>query len=373
MLNSQGSINESLQWYVMLNPHPQLLDFQLQRENIRQHAQREAGLPLLEYFIPYCFLKHQSGNTNGNKTDIVENANNLRQDFHDFVFIHSTKRQIDQLVESEWNKSMRSRLRYYRDRCGRDVIISDEEMNTLISVFSELRLRFSFGLPVQDLGPDVKVQIRKEGSFQGQTARIIEVKHTANGISLKLGIPMFNGMKELKLSGLTLEDIQAEDITTDIIGTLYFQDKEKALTDILEHRVKHTETDETRHQDNTMLNNTFLYSYVTINDPLLSARFHALMLICATLRFDRESVKILIQRVKTQLESDTAFPPETLAWLNFSLYISTRDADYRTAGKQCIQQHPNTASSTLRRLMSLVCLMRSKRKRKKLHSSNIQH
>lgn len=365
MFNSQGSTNESLQWYVMLNSHPQLLDFQLQRDNIRQRVNKDESLPLLEYFIPYCFLKRQSGNTNGNVTDTVENANNLRQDFHDFIFVHSTKCQIERLLNSEWNKSMRSRLRYYRDRSGREVIITDAEMNTLIAVFSELRLRFSFGLPVQDLGPDVKVQIRKEGSFQGRTARIIEVKHTADGISLKLGIPMFNGLKELKLSDLTLADIQTEGVTTDIIGTLFIQDRENALTDILERRVRHTETDETRYQDTTMLNNTFLYSYVTVNDSFLSARFHALMLICATLRFDRENVKILVQSVKEQIESDTSFPSETQAWLNSSLYISTRDADYRTSAKQCIRLNPDTASSTLRRLMSLICLMRSKRKRKK--------
>ena len=357
--------NESLRWYVMLNHHPHVLDLQLQRENARRRLDREEGLPLLEYFIPFCFLTRLSEKANKGQVENIENVNNLRQDFHNYVFIHATRQQILHLMGSEWNNSMRSRLRYYRDRCGREVTISDTEMNTLIAVFSELRLRFSLGLPVQDLGPDVKVQIRKEGSFQGQTARIIEVKHTANGISLKLGIPMFNGLKELKLSGLTLADIQTENVTTDIIGTLFIQDRENALTDILERRVRHKETDETRYQDTTMLNNTFLYSYVTVNDPFLSACFHALMLICATLRFDRESVKILVQTVKEQLESDTAFSWETEAWLNASLYISTRDADYRTAAKQCVRQYPNTASSALRRLISLICLMRSKRKRKK--------
>ena len=334
---------DSPRWYVMLNHHPQVLDFQLQRENVRRRLERHEGLPLLEYFIPYCFLTHLSEKEHSGEKENVAMANSLRQDFHDFVFIHATYWEITQLMDSEWNQAMRSKLRHYRDRRGREVTITEEEKNNLISIFSELRIRFSFGLPVQDIGPNINVRIRKEGSFQGQTARIIEVKHTANGISLKLGISLFNGMKELKLHNFTLQDIQAENTPNDIIGTLFVQDKEQILTDILLRRVRHTETEETRCQDATLLNHTFLYSYVTINDTILSARFLALMLICATLRFDRENVKILTERVCAQLD--------------------TRDADYRTAGKQCVQQHPECASDTLRRLMSAVVTMHSKRKR----------
>lgn len=356
-------VNDGARWYVMLNHHPQVLDFQLQRENVRRRLERHEGFPQLEYFIPYCFLTHLSEKKHvGEKANLVM-ANSLRQDFHDFAFIHATQKEIAQLMDSEWNQAMRSKLRHYRDRRGREVTITEEEKNNLINIFSELRIRFSFGVPVKDLGPNINVQIRKEGSFQGQTARIIEVKHTGEGISLKLGISMFNGMKELTLHNFTLQDIQAEDTPTDIIGTLFVQDKEQILTDILLRRVRHSETEETRRQDATMLNHTFLYSYVTINDAFLSARFLALMLICATLRFDRENVKVLSQSVREQLNSGLSFPPDTLAVLNFSLYIATRDADYRTAGKQCVQQHPECVSDTLRRLMSAVVTMHSKRKR----------
>lgn len=357
--------NKTFRWYVMLHPNPQLLDLQLQRENVRRSLLRQDDLPLLEYFIPFCFLSRLSEKENRKEADRVEEANNLREDFHDFAFLHATQRQIVLLMDSEWNHAMRGRLRHYRDRQWREVIITEEEKNNLIAVFSELRIRFSIGLPVPDLGPDVKVKVRKEGSFRGQTARIIEVKHTSDGIFLKLGIPMFNGMKELKLSDLTLEDIQAENVPDDIIGTLFVQDKERLLTDIFERRVKHTETDETCQQDAVTLNHTFLYSYVAINDAFLSARFQALMLICATLRFDRESVKALVRNVREHLNSGIAFPPDTEAWLNISLYIATRDADYRTAGKQCVRQHPECASESLRRLVSLACNLHSKRKRAK--------
>lgn len=359
--------NTTLRWYVMLSGNPRLLEIQLQRENARRYEHQEEELPMLEYFIPYCFLTRQTEREESRLAADIEYANSLREDFHDFAFIHATRRQIALLGDSDWNRTMRSRLCHYRDRQWREVTITEEEKDNLIAVFSEQRIRFSIGLPVADIGPDVKVQVRRKGSFEGQTARIIEVKHTADGISLKLGIPVFNGMKELTLQDFTLEDIQAEGVTEDIIGELFIRETEKTLTGILERRVKHKETDETRRQDATELNHTFLYSYVSISDRNLSAHFRALMLLCATLRFDRESVKALTESVREQMGSSAKtkakYSPEVLAVMNFSLYIATRDADYRTAGKECVRQHPECTTDTLRRLMSLSGLLRSKRKR----------
>lgn len=347
----------------MLHKNPQLIDLQLQRENVRRRHDAEAGLPQLEYFIPFCFLTRLSEKIDESRTEEIAQANQLREDFHDFVFIHATRQQIAHLTDGDWNSAMRSHLHHYRDVRHRAVFITETEKDHLISIFAERRLRFSIGLPVPNLGPDVKVEIRKEGTFKGRIARIIEVRHTPGGISLKLGLPMFNGMKELKLPDFTLADIQAQDATAEIIGTVFVQDCEKKLTDILERRVRHTETDQTRSQDATTLNHTFLYSCIAIHDPQVSARFHALMLICATLRFDRESLRALTTVVRDHLTQGHDFPSDLQALLNFALYIATRDADYRTAGKQCLHQHPDCATDTLRRLMSLVGSLRSKRKR----------
>lgn len=358
--------DKTLHWFVMLHRNPKLLDLQLQRENVRRSWSHD-GQPLLEYFIPFRFLTHLPEKEGRGDARDVAHTNNLRNDFHDFVFIHTTRRQITQFLDSEWNHAMRHRLRHYRDIHYREVIISDEEKDHLIRIFSERRIRFSIGLPVPNLGPDVQVQICKEGAFCGQTARILEVKHTTDGICLKLGISMFNGMKELKLSNIKLQDIQIEGEPDDIIGPLFVQNTEETLLDILERRVKHTGTDETLSQDATMLNHIFLYSYVTINDVSLSAHFLSLMLICATLRFDRDSVSALTPHVRALLTSGIKFTPAIIATLNFALFIATRDADYRTAGRQCVQQHPNHSTPSLRRLMSLISPLRGKRKHSRKH------
>ncbi len=363
--HADGQSADKMYWFVMQHWDPQMINLQLQRENVRRRETDSEGLPQLEYFIPYCFLSRIRKKDNESQNAEIEAANHLRGDFHRFVFIHTTKKEIEQLVNSPWNQGTQYRLCHYKDCERHDVTITDEEKDNLIKIFSERKIRFSIGLPVADLGPDVIVQVCKEGSFKGKMARVIEVQHTADGISLKLGIPLFNGLQELKLQDLTLEDIKAkEETTSDIIGTLFVQNTEKTLVDILERRVKHNETDETRLHDATALNHTFLYSYVAVHDLNLSAHFLSLMLICASLRFDQDSIKALIARVKSCLKGDVKFPPDVLAIMNFSLYIATRDANYRTEGKQLVQQNPECIENSLRRLMSIVGVMRSRRKRK---------
>ena len=349
-----------LRWYVMLHGNPQLVDFQLKRENmIRQSRQGET--PLLEYFIPFCFLSHIADNDNEQLSASIRESNNLREDFHDFIFIHTTEDSIAALLDSDWNKSMRNRLRHYRDIEKHIVIVTSDEMDLLIRLFSERRIKFSIGLPVTDIGPDMNVVITQKGLFNGKDARVISVKHTADGISLTLGISMFGGTKELKLSDMTLSNIQTETTSKDIIGLRFIQEAEQTLLDILSRRLNHKETDDTRREDMHMLNHLFLYSYVSISDVALSARFLSLMLICATLRFDKGSSRELAKQAQALLIHNKSQTPAIRAYLNLALYLATRNADYRTAGKQLIQQHPDDNPS-LRRLLSLVRRLRSMRK-----------
>lgn len=354
-------------WYVMQNANPKLVDFQLKRENaLRQQA--KGGKPLqLKYFIPFCFLPHTSEKENEKQVKAVEEANSLRDDLHDFVFIHATQRGIAKLLDREWNRSMRCRLYHYRDLQRKTVTISDEDMNKLISAFSERRIRFSIGIPVVNIGPDVEVQVIKDGKFKGQTARVIKVRPTTNGIFLlELGVKMFNGRKELKLHDMTTDDVQSKESAKELVGSRLVRETEASLLGIISRRVNHKETADSQKEDAVTLNHLFLYSYLTVGDFSLNARFLSLMLICATLRYDKDSTKVILQQVEGIMQEHKDLTPDILAYLNFSLYIATRDARYRTAGKQCVQQHPSEcASESLHRLMALVGRMHSKRDRTK--------
>lgn len=353
-------IEESQEWFVMLHGNPQLIDFQLRREKGLRQLRRES----IDYFIPFSFLSRIVDAAGKYPEEEVSEVNCLRQDFHDFVFVRTTRSSLESLLRSTWNRSMHHRLRHYRDYSHRVVTLSDEEMKHLINIFSERRIKFSIGLPTPDVYVGEMVHITQEGAFCGHRAKVIGVKHTAEGISLTLGISVFADTKELKLKGIKLSAIRSDRSTGDIIDDRFLNDAESALTDILSRRVYHKETDESNRQDAITLNNIFIYSYLVINDAAMAARFLALMLVCASLRYDKGSTDALSDRARVLLDSDTPLPADIQAYLNFALYVATLHPDYRDAGKQCVQAHPELATDSLRHLMSIVKNIRIRRKPK---------
>lgn len=365
-----GKLDDTVNhWYVMLHRNPQLVDLMLKCENTARLSKRGRQFPV-EYFIPFCFLSHVAEKTSEKQAKGVIETNNLREDFHDFVFIHATERGIAKLLDQNWNKDIRNRLRHFRDFKKREVTISDKEMNTLIRVFSERKLKYSIGLPVTHVSPDMNVYIREKGIFNGQSARVVGVKHMPDGISLTLGVKLFQGTREMKLPDFRLANIQSEKKPEDIIGWKFISETEAALIDILSRRVNHKETDETRRQDADTLNSKFLYSYIAISDTAAAAHFLALMLICSTLRFDRESTKVLSARALAMLNNNDSLPPHIQAYLHLSLYVASRDADHRTAAKLCMQQNPEEKNESLARLASLAGRLRGKRKRNSNKQNN---
>ena len=356
------------QWYVMLHRNPQQLDQQLQRVNMLRRQQESPRVRQLDYFIPFCFLSRVPADADVKDLESIAEANQLRDDFHDFAFIRALPADIAELTDSDWNRNMHHHLHHYRDFQKREVTICDQEMQTLIRIFSERRIKFFVGLPEPEIFPEERVYIMEEGAFQGQLARVIAVKHTAEGISLTLGIRMFSDTKEVKIPGISLKSIQTERVPDDIIGQQFVQEAEWSILGILSRRVNHKETDESNADDVVLLNHLFLYSYITIHDSDLSARFLALMLICASLRYDESSTQSLTERVRKLLggtqELSTihySLSTEIRSYLLFALYVATRDADYRTQAKSLLQTIPDP-SSALRRLKSLTSRLRGKRK-----------
>ena len=399
--------NTTIRWYVMLHKNPQKLDFMLKRENAT-YCSMQGDMRQIEYFIPFCFLSrvHETGNDTVVKA--ASFANQLRNDFHDFAFFHTTEQGIAKLLDRPWNAGLRYSLRHFRDIRHNAVVISDAEMNTLLRVFSERKLKYSIGLPAADPSPDMTVSITANGPFNGQTARVVSVKHMPDGISLTLGVALFQGAREIRLPDFRLSDIHLERDTEDIIGWNFIHTVEATLLDILSRRINQKETYESRQQDSDTLNSLFLYSYITISDAAVSAYFLALMLICSHLRFDKDSTAALIAKVKPLVApsanspqpsdiihqpSDIIPQPSSLspqpsalspqpsaikATLCFALYIATRDANYRTMGKELVQGSrlmvqgsslspsltgEGRGGALLHRLMSLAGKLRSKRRR----------
>ena len=407
--------NTTTRWYVMIHRNPQKLDLMLKRENATYRS-TPGDMRQIEYFIPFSFLSRVHETGNATVVQAASFANQLREDFHDFAFFHTTERGIAELLDKPWNAGLRYRLRHFRDLHRHAVVISDAEMNTLLRVFSERKLKYTIGLPVADPSPDMTVSITANGPFNGQTARVIAVKHMPDGISLTLGVTLFQGVREIKLPDFRLSDIHLERNTEDIIGWTFIQTVEATLLDILSRRINHKETDESRQQDSDTLNRLFLYSYINISDPAVSAYFLALMLICSHLRFDTDSTTALAEKAKLLVQgswfkvqdsepmangqkptarsaqrdacqsknspqpsarpegtlsqseaTERNISPQAAATLCLALYIATRDANYRTLGKEIVQGSrlmvQGSEPAALRRLMSLASKLRSKRSR----------
>lgn len=350
-------LHDSKQWYVMLHRQPDMIDFQLQRENA---SRRQGRRPSVEYFIPYCFLSRVSADARAADADEIRSANALRQDFHDFVFIHAGADDLSPLLSSSWNAATCFHLHHFRDYAGREVVISPDEMNLLIRVFTERRLKFSVGLPVPGVTPGEEVTVT-EGLLRGQRANVLRVSHTASGISLTLGVSLFSGTRVLQVPDIPESAIRRDGSPDDLIGLRFIRESELTLLDILSRRVNRKETDESRRQDASALDRLFLYSYVTVSDPSARVRFLALMLLCASLRYDASSRDVLASQAESLLSGGSDLSPALRAVLNLSLFVATRRADYRSAAKQALRQLPSGDSEeTLHRLFSLVKRMRSR-------------
>ena len=126
----------SRQWHVMRHLSPQQIETMLHRE---RRGDLQPGAEPFDYFVPYLYMRPDS-------TDEV------RELFHHFVFISASPERLRSIVASEWNVRARLHLRYYRDRSGNAITISEEEYRQLRATILNRQLKVFFGKPVEPLG-----------------------------------------------------------------------------------------------------------------------------------------------------------------------------------------------------------------------------
>lgn len=350
--------NDIVCWYVMKHLAPERIERWLQEYSISN----DDGCQLLyEYFIPFRFLSritiYQKDRMKGNASQqSTDEYNKLRDDLHDFVFIRTTSQGIRMLLSSGWNRTARVRLRHYRDRQGQAITVSEKLMRPFIEILCEQRIRFSIGIPVDTAAHNDLVTINN-GLFKGHMAYIVDVLHTAEGISLTLGINMFGGMKSLRLPGFREEDVSMKKDVNDIIGTRFITNIEERLLEILSHRLSKPQSEEIMKQDAATLNQIYHYSYVSISQPDVRRRFKALMLICSYLRYDEQACQTFSTAVQEELDTIPNDITDTRTYLMIALYIVQRNVQLRTAAKEYIQQTPD-CTPVLRRMMTLAKQLR---------------
>lgn len=340
-------------WYVMLHLEPEEVEKNLQQEN---EQRKKRGSLLLEYFVPYTFLPHAEPDKYAKdarqQAEAAKESNDLRNAMHHFLFIKAGAREIVSLVHRDWNRLSRLHMFFYNSHNGEHITMPEKKMRQFITLCCENLQRFDFGPPVSDIA-DYDTVVIKDGPLKDAEAKILDVQHTAHGISLTLGLPFFCGEKTLVLKNRSLDDIHLPRTVETLLNDHFVDNIERGLLSIVYHRMKQTASDDGAEPESVVLNRYFHYSYVHMPDQPTHLRFRALMLICATLRLDVTSRQHIAEELEQQLQTNTSITASEKAFLQAALYISTANVDYRTAAKTYWQAHQQ-ANDSVCRLMPLV-------------------
>ena len=360
-------------WFILTHLEPKQIEERLKAENAQRFG---SDFPLFEYFVPYQFLKRrvsrQAVNDDGTDTDYynprnreeVKANNETRAELRNFIFIKATNLEIEALIGSDWNRWVRNRLQFYRDRQRQRITVPDRMMSQFIDACCNYRDKFDLWPAIDDIEKNETV-VLNSGPFMGEKAHILQVRHSNKGITLTVGIEMFSRTMTLRLHNVTPKDIVRQ--KENAAATLHqdpIEDAQRHLLAILSRKVYRKETDDTARKDAATLDRLYNYRHLVISNDAARRHFLALMLICAHLRHDNEGRRELTTQALHELEiinarGDQKAATDTRTYLWVALYVATGLPDYRNAAKAYVQQH-SPKSQKLRRFVTLI------RKRQKI-------
>lgn len=354
--NGENHTDDVLQWYVMTHLEPSLIDLQLQKENEKRFQQ---GLPAMLYIIPFRYMVKANAEPNGKlaenttrQSEAIEN-NDLRDYMHDFVFVKASEAEIVGLVNQKWNREGRLHLRHYRTKSGVPIKVSQQEMQPLLTFFIEQRQRFSFAPYSSELAVNEKVFI-KTGVFKNHEAVVLQVHHSAQGISLMLGVPMFNKEVMMKLYDYPVAEVEMHGNVKHLAHPHFVEVVERDLLDILRRRVLRRNTDQSRSQDQEKLNFYSILNYLKFEDIPTHRHLRALMLLCAALRRDKQATNALTPLVSQMMQYPAhALDNDEDAFLLAVLFVATKNVDYCRAAREYCRTH-DIDSQSLKAIMPLI-------------------
>ena len=348
-------------WYLMSHFDPRGIDKMLKYENEERKSQ---GAPTFLTLIPFLHLERASEIRKTDETSRwdgeiagdsdVERHNRLREYLHDFVFIKSSREEIDKILDREWNRNCRLHLRYYRNHNGSPIRLTDKEMAPFITLFVKQRQRFSFRPYGKDTLQQQTVRI-KRGMFKNHSASVVKVNQMADGsFRLILSIPVFGNEFSLRMYDCTDADVEVPGGELDQVFSPYFvQGMEEELLSILRRQVFRRETPQTRLQDQERLNSYSGFNYLKFDDANRQIHFQCLMLLCATLRRDKSAKDALVRDIKATIPDPLAPASDEEAFAAAVLFAATKKGMLRKAAKEYSQTHEKK-QQVLKQLMPLI-------------------
>lgn len=348
-------------WYVLCHLNPKQIENLLKRECEGEFARTGKSPSPFKFYVPFLYMPvAESVPSSDDASDSSEYTKELRNDFHNFVFIQATERRVSEIIASDWNASARLHLYYYRNHEGKNVVISDSEMRQLMNTFKDQNLKFFIGQPIDEFVAGDRV-ILNIASWAGQRGVVKDIRLKKGKLTMTISINIFNSTKSINFTDLKTGDITFEDAAK---GKLFTGDPiarfEEEVIDLLSHKFGHSASKKMAQADATRLKRISAFDRMYMEeDDVDHARFLSLRLVSTVLRQNKKRKEALQQEVESRLagmESPTTFDE---AYLMMALFIATRRAKYRDAVKAYRNAHPDSPD-ILRRYHSIVKKMKAK-------------
>ena len=342
--------NDNEPWYVMCHLSPRQIENLLRKECDGFFAGEGGQSAPFRFYIPYLYMPVAETGTPG----ASEYTNELRSDFHNFVFIQAPARRVDQLVASDWNTRSRLHLYYYRDHEGKNVVVPDGELRRLMSTFRDQTLKFFIGQPVDEFSAGDRV-ILNNGSWAGHEGVIRDVRLRKGRLTMTISMNIFNRTKSINFTDLHTGDVTFADPDKEKLFSGNPIDRfEEEAVDLLSRHFGKAVSSETARSDAARLRRLTTFDRLYMEeDDTERPRLLSLRLICAVLRQNRKRKAELQQEAERLLAGRAAPATDDDAYLMTALFIATRQARYRDAVKAYRNAHPD-APDILRRYHSIV-------------------
>ena len=328
-----------LEWYVMRcrkvdEVDKSIDDFNKHVDDIRQVVDR---------FVPAAHFRKDSKS----RPEEVKMGNTLRH----FVFLKIRPAGLEALDQEHWQRSRDYRLYHYRDRDGHELTTTDSMMARFRDACVEYGAKFEIcTLPTEDekIVEGITVKVR-EGVFKGLDAEVVQVHNQGNAVRFTIAVKLF-GNNYAYIHDCQEQDVVISDSDSPVFSLRFVDQVEAFLLDTLRQKVRYKHLPDEAYEQ---LRDYYRLCNVTFADEHLRDRFDALMSVCASLLRNTSGKTRYNKRLKARIkvlsgQKATLSSQTSLAWLLIALFVSTRDADYRTELKSLLSSMTTPVESVSR-------------------------
>lgn len=320
MINSAVRKKNKPCWFVMRCREKERIEAFIKEYNADREVPQEEKIE--DYFIPSAVLHQHVG----------------------LAFLYVRPSAFDQRDNSSffrYRNAGKTRMFLYTDGKGEAITVRPEKMRVFINGCLEYLERFEVHAKDEEIVDGIEVTVRR-GTFKDYKAEVYNVRSKACGIRFSIAIKFFANDRYVHIHDLSPEDVQLADKEVSLFDDDFIDRIQSTLLEVLGRRVNKKETAETREADARRMQQLYILRHAVIDDALRAAQFDALMSICASLMGNpqekRKYNRIVKERLKglenlTQNENEKTIAE---AYLLTALYISTKDAEYRTRLKEIV-------------------------------------